>query len=445
MKPAKCFMDNCLNDPEYICKCTPARTLFCSAHARNHMVMKFKKPHEWIDLYFEPNPDSKKIIIKKLNEIKNEIRSCLDKLMLQYGELLETIEKSLSIALEKYYKLNDECDEIILFASQERILNVKTEKGVGKYLKLGPEECKESIQYWKMPEIKEDLSKIKEYIEELYGNLEVNPFKENENEICFITQNNPGQFNSVNLASMTISTKTIDLLQKLHNASSILIPTNSSVFFHGSNRNNNMRYPDSSVSINLIVDEFKNAKIISSGTPATKPLLAYYKSCVYAFGGWTKEYISEKYNLEENKWTKLKSLPTQYCWCNSHSTLFNNFILITAYCWTNMQCYDIKKDTFEIIPNLKLNYSRYKSIFSYDRRAYLFEFGLNIYQSEKDDFSTWQLIGDNRICNSIPQSYSLIFKSNIYFINEQNSLIEFNLKAKELKCAQNSVYNLKKA
>ncbi|CAG9312850.1 unnamed protein product [Blepharisma stoltei] len=451
MKPFKCFVANCPNDPEHICKCTPEHTIFCSSHARNHMTKKFEKPHEWIDLYFQPNPESRLLVIEKVNELKKEIRSRLDSLASQYIELLTTIESSLSIAIEKYHKLDAECNDIIFFATQDRVLNMPTEYKIEEPLQLDPEECKKIIKCWKFPEIESDLDKLKAYIENLYEILEVNPFQRgdkstvNSEEIHFI-RNNSTDLNIMNLSLMQTSKKILNFSKKdsqsvQYNRFGANYSFNSSglgsalmhhdflIFFNGTiSFYNNWGDNNEEEAWTFMIDKDKNMIMLESGTKSTSPALTYYKNYVYVLGG-VQNGVSEKYDVKRKTWENLAPLP-QGCFCSPHSALFEDKILITAICLTQIMIYDIIRNSYTQIQNLKLNNSLNKSILSYNERVYVLEFGRNIYQSEIGDISKWELIGNNQLSNCIVQSYSVAFKGGIYFVNRNNQLIEFNLKTK---------------
>ncbi|CAG9331350.1 unnamed protein product [Blepharisma stoltei] len=193
------------------------------------------------------------------------------------------------------------------------------------------------------------------------------------------------------------------------------------------------RYPGSGVS--LIIDENYRIRQLPSGTPCFHSSAIYFNSSVYCFGGGGSNgylTLSERLDLNENRWIKLKPLPKADCWCNS--VIFNGNIMISGYFNKNLLRYSIGSNTFATIP-YDFQASTYKILISTER-LYTIECCENgsIYESELSNDTVWRRIGDSIINDYFHQVYLSYNKEGIniaHFVNDAR-YFKFNLSDKTL-------------
>ncbi|CAG9324883.1 unnamed protein product [Blepharisma stoltei] len=183
----------------------------------------------------------------------------------------------------------------------------------------------------------------------------------------------------------------------------------------------------------LIIDENYRARELPSGTHCYSSSAIYFNNSVYCFGGINNKgsiTLSERFDLNKNRWTKLKSLPQADHGCKS--VMFNGNIVISGYN-KHLLRYSIGKNTFAKIP---YDFKEFKQkILLSAERLYLIECqNGSIYESELSSDTAWRPIGDS-IINSFHQIYVSYNKGGIniaLIYSVVISYFKFNLEGKIL-------------
>ncbi|CAG9325279.1 unnamed protein product [Blepharisma stoltei] len=168
--------------------------------------------------------------------------------------------------------------------------------------------------------------------------------------------------------------------------------------------------------VSLIIDENYKVRELPSGTPCVNSSAIYFNNSVYCFGGnynYEDLTLSERFDLNENRWIKLEPLPEADENCTS--VIFNGNIVISGFN-ENLLRYSIGNNTFAAIP---YDFEAYVGkILISTERLYLIEYGGSIYESELSNETVWRRIGDSIIVlfNQVYLSHSK-GKINISFFS----------------------------
>ncbi|CAG9316645.1 unnamed protein product [Blepharisma stoltei] len=162
-------------------------------------------------------------------------------------------------------------------------------------------------------------------------------------------------------------------------------------------------YPPSGVS--LIIDVNLGVRMLPSGTPCSYSSAIYFNKNIYCFGGidsYSDLTLSERFDLNENRWIKLRPLPNSDFSCNS--IVFNGDILISGAMSCNLLRYSINNNSFTRIP-FRFSENKRKILIDLGK-LYLIECGNGkIYESKFWDETVWEQIGSSIISMKYSQVY----------------------------------------
>ncbi|CAG9331014.1 unnamed protein product [Blepharisma stoltei] len=188
--------------------------------------------------------------------------------------------------------------------------------------------------------------------------------------------------------------------------------------------------------ITFILDLSSNQlEMLEKGFDCYESNCIYYNNKVYAFGGFNGQSltIARKYNLEQNRWLDLCEMPEPSR--RVSSAMFQKSILLCGYNHSTLYRYEIINKIYMPL-GLSLKKDTNKVVFVGKERAYVIEFGSNIYESDFRDARKWHTL----VRSHIPDSFTLISHRVLYgpsmffFLSDTpiQSLFEFNLDSKEL-------------
>ncbi|CAG9316253.1 unnamed protein product [Blepharisma stoltei] len=165
--------------------------------------------------------------------------------------------------------------------------------------------------------------------------------------------------------------------------------------------------------ISLIIDENSRVRQLPSGTQCYSSSTIYFDHNIYCFGGYNEcgeaLTLSERFDLNENRWIKLSPLPQHDYWC--HSIIFNRNILISGWNNKNVLIYSIDIESFSTIP---YDFEAYKiKILINSERMYLTEINGSVYESEVSNEFVWRRISKSIINFSLYQVYLTYNKGEI--------------------------------
>ncbi|CAG9336085.1 unnamed protein product [Blepharisma stoltei] len=186
--------------------------------------------------------------------------------------------------------------------------------------------------------------------------------------------------------------------------------------------------------ISLTIDKKLKICMMPSGTPCCYSSAVYFNRNIYCFGGWNDEKsplaLSERFDMNENKWIKLSPLPNPDCCL--HSLIFKKNILISGSENRKLLRYSILGNDFTTIPFEFAE--RKRKIMVNAVRLYLIECGGFIYESEIEDDTVWKIIAPSVISEICPwQVYCLYNKETIYIgCRDLNEYYKFSLLSKNM-------------
>ncbi|CAG9332456.1 unnamed protein product [Blepharisma stoltei] len=151
--------------------------------------------------------------------------------------------------------------------------------------------------------------------------------------------------------------------------------------------------------ISAIIDQSYGLKLLPSGKPCCFSSAVYFKRSIFCFGGQNEgimsSTLSEKFDLEKNKWVSLKPLPKPDQYCNS--IIFDGDILISGCYNKNILRYRTMGNYFT---RIDYEFSTNRKILISLPRLYLIECKGYVYESEINDENNWKKIGKSIITSS---------------------------------------------
>ncbi|CAG9336094.1 unnamed protein product [Blepharisma stoltei] len=184
--------------------------------------------------------------------------------------------------------------------------------------------------------------------------------------------------------------------------------------------------------ITSIIDRKLRVRILPSGTACSWSSAIYFNRNVYCFGGSDNTSrnlsLSERFNLDENRWIKLCPMPWADACC--HSLIFNENVLIAGKFSWSIWLYSIATDSFSKIP-YDFEYFAAKILINAGS-LYLIESGKRkVYESEFGNEYVWKPVGISIIPYHPTQMCCLYNKGEIYIgCGSKPNYFKFNLSKK---------------
>lgn len=273
---------------------------------------------------------------EKAEEIDTLIKKHIEEYKNTENYLIEKIKKNTQILIQKLVSIQENRDFL-----NYRIL---IDDNIGK-LKANKKKSKnqhnlaEIIYYSSSYNFKNppDLSFLNKTIENLKqkinyeGDLLTFPSElsqENSINSIKIFRHHSKKLISIDLANLYVKTETdINIPFFVSSFTCLVSLENNSIFCFGNELQTGYFSGDT-----FTIDANNKAKILNPGTPCIGASGVILKDFVYVFGGWNGDYLdlAEKYDLNNNVWIKLQSLPLIPGYCPSVCSLMD-LILICGY------------------------------------------------------------------------------------------------------------------
>ncbi|CAG9323915.1 unnamed protein product [Blepharisma stoltei] len=135
-------------------------------------------------------------------------------------------------------------------------------------------------------------------------------------------------------------------------------------------------------------------RILPSGPQALWAGGAYYNNSVYIFSSSYRtlglDFVN-RFDLRKNHWTRLSQLPKSSFGCSI--VPFNGKLLVCGFSLNKIYKLDLDIESYSEIPEVLVKECRMKLLSAGYSRAYLFEVGGKIAESEWEDDFKWHKIG----------------------------------------------------
>ncbi|CAG9334729.1 unnamed protein product [Blepharisma stoltei] len=198
----------------------------------------------------------------------------------------------------------------------------------------------------------------------------------------------------------------------------------------------------------LIIGKNYEIRNLPIGTPCNYSSATYFNGSIYCFGGIDVNYpihsaLSDRFDLNENRWNKLTPMTQVDAYCNS--IIINGNILISGWLNKNLLRYSIDTNSFTTIP-FEFMAEKRKLLINAER-LYLIEYGNNgsVYECGMGSDTDWARVSASPSSNLPWQVYILNNKGEFYigifeysfFEKHKKRYYKFNLDEKLLNELKN--------
>ncbi|CAG9335823.1 unnamed protein product [Blepharisma stoltei] len=210
--------------------------------------------------------------------------------------------------------------------------------------------------------------------------------------------------------------KSIDIDEPFSSDTCIVQIPNYGIFCYGNS------FPLTGAACVINTNSFSVERWLPPGTPCYNSGGVYYQNSVFIFGGCDGTKIlnhAEKFDLLENRWTKLSPLPFESSWCSC--VAFKNSIFIAGYHLQKIYKFDIRKNEFLEISSLNLKkFLCWKILLSAMSRLYVLEDNGSIFESDELNENIWNNVGGSNFV-SYNQAFRTFYNGKFYISLHYNN------------------------
>ncbi|CAG9332591.1 unnamed protein product [Blepharisma stoltei] len=280
MLSGRCFKDGCANRLHGKCECDGI-ILFCKKHSFEHLEKSSSKGHQLIRLFPKPTEEINYPIIKKLKELKKDIK----KYKIEAIKNANKIIKNFNSAFEKYVcQINEaeaRCNKMLKIIYSD--FDLATEGEIESVLKLNISDAQREMAGWDIKECYLDYKDINVAIRNTYE-IPFNPFRKPLEDVIESSElsyfmHNTSDFATINLENFQISSKvTLPTQEPIHGYTRSCILPDHSYFYCCS--------PNNRSGLTFIIDKNKNVKLLrkSKNNYLADPIF-FFNNFIYLIGG----------------------------------------------------------------------------------------------------------------------------------------------------------------
>ena len=401
-----CFAPNCRERSSYICKCSDSES-FCQNHIYNHInswgnhLASFKINAYISDCRFQLSNDLSQLMSRTKKSIL-EIITCSQ-------EAIKNISSDTKKLLQSFYSIKSKISEIIKYYNNLILIDKAAyDSGHIEIQDISRLICN----------CNQDSAK---FIEKVSSIDSIENHKRDDGYAVVFSKIQPNQINLLNLETLSLEGLKLNS-NEIGNQCGCCKISDSKYFVYGGYG----IYKDTQINSAYIIDIKRHkVKQLLHDKPICAAGLCLYNQNVYCFGGFGGGSLmknSKKFDLIENRWINICSLPQ----AGSRVTAVysNSLILIASYHIAGILGYNPNQNTYLS----RIDY------FAENRDKYIFEnwivcFGDYLYEINEDH----NLIKRSPLkgsCNGINSCCSFKRGASIYFLTSSYDLYSIRTDSK---------------